>query len=151
MSLSNNFEAELREATLDSVEDAEIDDRLRERIRELLTDYQTRHDYHLDAVVDAVRVETDRSGDTVTYTAHLPHPSFLFEMGTSDHVITPTDADVLSFVWERRHDPPQWVREQYEREGDGWRVFLPEVEVSGLPEGRFVRGALDELRRELEQ
>jgi hypothetical protein len=151
MSLSNNFEAELREATLNSVEEAEIDDRLRERIRELLTDYQTRHDYHLDAVVDAVRVETDRSGDTVTYTAHLPHPSFLFEMGTSDHVITPTDADVLSFVWERRHDPPQWVREQYEREGDGWRVFLPKVEVSGLPEGRFVRGALDELRRELEQ
>jgi len=151
MTLSSDFESELREATLDSVGDAEIDDRLRGRIRDLLTDYQTRHDYNLDAVVDAVRVETDRSGNTVTYTAHLPHPSFLFEMGTSDHVITPTDAEVLSFVWERRHDPPQWVREQYEREGDGWRVFLPKVEVSGLPEGRFVRGALDALRRELEQ
>jgi len=151
MTLDSDFEADLREATLDEVEAADIGDRLRERIRELLGEYQDRHDYNLDAVVEAVRVETDRSGDRITYTAHLPHPSLLFEMGTSDHEITPTNADVLSFVWERRHDPPQWVREEFEREGDGWRVFLPKVEVSGLPEGRFVRGALDELRRELEQ
>jgi len=150
MTLDSDFEADLREATLDSVESADIGDRLRERIRELLGEYQDRHDYNLDAVVEAVRVETDRSGDRITYTAHLPHPSLLFEMGTGDHEITPTNADVLSFVWERRHDPPQWVREEFEREGDGWRVFLPKVEVSGLPEGRFVRGALDELRRELE-
>jgi hypothetical protein len=150
MTLDSDFEADLREATLDSVESADIGDRLRERIRTLLNEYQDRHDYNLDAVIDATRIETDRSGDRVTYTAHLPHPSLLFEVGTPDHEITPTNADVLSFVWERRHDPPQWVREQYEQEGDGWRVFLPRVEVSGLPEGRFVRGALDELRRELE-
>lgn len=150
MKLDSDFESDLREAALDEVETADIGDQLRERIRTLLEEYADRHDYHLDAVVDAIRVETDRSGDRITYTAHLPDPSLLFEMGTQDHEITPTNADVLSFVWERRHDPPQWVREEFEQEGDGWRVFLPKVEVSGLPEGRFVRGALDELRRELD-
>ena len=32
----------------------------------------------------------------------------------------------------------------------GWRVFLPDVDVSGLPESRAIRDALNALRRLLE-
>jgi hypothetical protein len=48
-------------------------------------------------------------------------------------------------VWE---DPPQWVREEFEPEGDGWRVFLPETTPSGLPEARFIRDTLNWLHAE---
>ena len=153
MSLSSTFEADLRDGALNQIEQTardEIAPDLRERIQSLLEDYGSRHDYDVRALVDAVETEVVRSGDTVRVVARLPDPALLFERGTAAHVVEAQSADVLSFVWERRHDPPQWVREEFDREGDGWRVFLPSVEVSGLPEGRFIRDALHDIRRSLE-
>jgi hypothetical protein len=153
MTVASGFEDGLGDAVLDATERRareEVAPLLRERIQSLLRNYGRRHDYRVQPVVEATRTSVDRAGGTVTVRAELPHPAYLFEVGTDAHEITPTNADVLSFIWERRHDPPQWVREKYEREGDGWRVFLPKVEVEGLPEGRFVRDALHDIRRELE-
>jgi hypothetical protein len=102
-------------------------------------------------MVAAIEWDIIRRARNVRIVVRLPDPAYLFETGTADHEIEATNADVLSFVWERRHDPPQWVRDEYEREGDGWRVFLPEVEVTGLPEGRFIRDSLNAFRRRLER
>lgn len=151
--LNSDFEDDLQEALLDDVKQRarnEIAPDLKARIQRLLREYGARHEYDVRALVDAVRVSVEREAGTVRIRAELPDPSLLFEVGTVDHVVEAREADVLSFIWERRHDPPEWVREEFEREGDGWRVFLPKVEVAGLPEGRFVRDALAEMRRELE-
>jgi hypothetical protein len=71
-----------------------------------------------------------------------------WEFGTSDHTVS---GDPLSFVWE---DPPQWVREEFDqargsggRFRSGWRVFLPETDVSGLEESRAIRDSLNGFRR----
>ncbi|MFC7175262.1 hypothetical protein ACFQL0_21380 [Haloplanus litoreus] len=77
-----------------------------------------------------------------------------WEFGTSDHHV---DGDpVLSFVWSGP-DVPQWVRKEFDQARDpsgqfrsGWRVFLPDVDVSGLPESRAIRDAFNGLRRLLE-
>jgi hypothetical protein len=67
-----------------------------------------------------------------------------FETGTTAHEI---DGDpVLTFVWE---DPPQWVQEEFDPEGDGWRVFFDSVNVDGVDEIRFTREGLRVLEREL--
>jgi len=152
MTLSSDFEDDLRDAVLDSIEQRaeSLADELREGIQQRLEDYGQRHDYDVRALVAGVETEVEREGDTVRVVARLPHPALLFERGTVDHVVEAQRADVLPFVWERRHDPPQWVREEFEREGDGWRVFLPRVEVSGLPEGRFIRDTLHDIRRSLQ-
>jgi hypothetical protein len=153
MNLSSDFEDELRDGALNQIEQTardEIAPDLRERIQSLLEDYGDRHDYDVRALVDAVETEVKRAGDTVRVVARLPDPALLFERGTVDHVVEAQGDGVLSFVWSRKHNPPQWVRDEFEREADGWRVFLPSVEVSGLPEGRFIRDALHEIRRSLE-
>lgn len=148
--LDNSFERNLREAMLDEVEQRVRDEflpLLEQHITERLEMYGSEHDYNVDALVAAIRTSTRRTGRGVEAVVELPHPAYLFETGTVAHAIEARNADVLSFVWERRHDPPQWVRDEFDQEGDGWRVFLPRVEVSGLPEGRFVRDALHDIRR----
>lgn len=153
MELDSSFEDDLREALLDDMEQTardEIGPELKRRVTDLLEDYGSRHDYDVRAIVDAMRVSVDRTAEAVEIRLELPDPALLFERGTVDHEVRAKSADVLSFIWERRHDPPQWVRDEFEQEGDGWRVFLPKVEVSGLPEGRFIRDALHQIRRRLE-
>jgi len=148
--LERGFEDDLRAALLDELEqkaEDEIAPELEKRITNLLEAYGSRHDYDVRTLIAGLQVDVVRDGGGVEVVARLPDPALLFERGTVDHEIHAKSADVLSFVWEERHDPPAWVREEYEREGDGWRVFLPSVEVSGLPEGRFIRDALDEIRR----
>lgn len=152
MKLPPDFERKLRTAALDALEAhvrEEVAPTLESGVRDRLEAYGDRHDYDVSTLVEAMRVRVRRGDRHVGVVVELPSPARLFETGTSDHAIRPRNADVLSFVWERRHDPPQWVRQEFEAEGDGWRVFLPEVEVSGLPEGRFVRDTLHQLRRQL--
>jgi hypothetical protein len=116
--------------------------------QDILREAAAVNEWDVEPVVDSLDlVETDRRGGTLAIRFGFTHPAAeYFEYGTSDHTIRGNP--VLSFVWEERHDPPEWVREEFDRETSdggrpGWRVYLPEVEVSGLPEVRFMRGALD--------
>ncbi|WP_135830640.1 hypothetical protein [Halorussus halobius] len=153
MELDSNFEDDLRDAILDAGEEHAADslaDEYEALLREKIEAYGSQHDYDVSTLLAGLSVEVDRTGDAVRLRARLPDPALLFERGTARHEVEAKNADVLSFIWSeggRGADPPEWVREEYERESDGWRVFLPSVEVEGLPEGRFIRDTLAEIRR----
>lgn len=118
-----------------------------------LESYGSTHEYHVQSIIDSFAgVDVDRTSTSLTITYGWEHPAARhFEFGTSDHTI---DGDpVLSFVWS---EPPQWVREEFDQArgaggqyASGWRVFLPSVDVSGLPEARFARDSKHWLRRQL--
>ena len=140
-----SFEADARDALLDELEAyarEEIAPAVQQHAHDILEAYGRRHDYNVESIIAAGETAVERRGDRVVVRWGWPEPAIFFERGTVDHVVEARNADVLSFIWE---DPPQWVREEYEREGDGWRVFLPKVEVSGLPESRFIRDTLNWL------
>lgn len=151
MTLANDFEAQLEQALLDDAWDA-IDgpDGLAQQAvdqsHKLLRAYGSRNDYDVESIIDSLVgpvVERRKHAVTVRYGwAHPAAPHF--EFGTSDHTVRGNP--ILSFVWE---DPPDWIAREFEQEGDGYRVFLPEVEVAGLPESRFVREGFAWLRREV--
>ncbi|MEF8825437.1 MAG: hypothetical protein V5A34_05600 [Halapricum sp.] len=155
-SLASSFEADLRDAVLDDVEQAArntLAEQFAVRAGGRLLEYGRTHDYNVEPIIEAAESDVERRGDMVVVRWGWPKPAIWFEYGTSDHTITPTDADVLSFVWE---DPPQWVREEFDRARDasgrfssGWRVFFPSVDVDGLPESRFIRDTLRWLEQEL--
>jgi hypothetical protein len=162
--LEDGFEDELREALLDDVEEQLVggEDSLIAEFVELvhtrLQSYADRHNYDVESTIESVGdpvVERDRNSLTVTVGWESEQMA-RWEFGTSEHTI---DGDpVLSFVWAETDqpgdDPPEWVREEFPRarnaEGQfqsGWRVFLPEVTVDGIPESRAIRDALNGLRR----
>lgn len=151
-SLENNFERKLREAALDKVEHEVVgkrDNLVHQFVQEAhdrLRAYGERHDYDVEPVIDSLAgPEVTRTERRLEVRIGWDHPAApYFEFGTSDHTIQ--GEPVLSFVWE---DPPDWVATEFEPEGDGYRVFLPEVEVDGLPKSRFIRDALEWLRREV--
>lgn len=148
MELERGFEDDAREALLDDVESKligsgdNVTHQLVQAVHENFREYGREHDYDVEPILDSLQPpEVTRSRDGIAVRLEWDHvAAHYMEMGTSDHTIQ--GQPVLSFVWERRHDPPEWVQEEFDREGDGWRVFLAEVEVSGLPEGRMVRDAL---------
>jgi hypothetical protein len=155
MELDSSFEADLQEALLDDAEQKLVGERNNvvfqaiERVHERLREYAREFDYRVESVIDSLApVDVQRSNGQLTIRFGWQHEAFpYFEYGTSEHTI---EGDpVLSFVWEERHDPPNWVRDEFEQEGDGYRVFLPEVEVAGVKETRAIRSALDWLRRHL--
>jgi hypothetical protein len=148
MSSLPNFEADAREALLDELEDyarEEIAPQVQAHAHEILHQYGQRHDYDVEPIIEAGKTEIIRRGDRVVVRFGWPEPAIYFERGTVEHVVEAKSADVLSFIWE---DPPEWVREEFEPEGDGYRVFLPKVEVAGLPESRFIRDTLNWLHAE---
>ena len=148
MSSLPNFEADAREALLDELEDyarEEIAPQVQAHAHEILHQYGQRHDYDVEPIIEAGKTEIIRRGDRVVVRFGWPEPAIYFERGTVEHVVEAKNADVLSFIWE---DPPEWVREEFEPEGDGYRVFLPKVEVAGLPESRFIRDTLNWLHAE---
>lgn len=117
---------------------------------ERLREYGRELDYRVEPIIDSlvgpeVVEQSDRHFRIRFGWDHKAAP--YLEWGTSDHTIEGNP--VLSFIWEDRHDPPDWVAKEYEREGGGYRVFLPEVEVAGVSETRFMRHCLDWLRREV--
>ena len=121
-----------------------------EAAHERLREYAREFEYRVESVIDSLQGPTiiDQSDRHFTLRFGWDHEAAPYlEWGTSDHTIEGNP--ILSFIWEDRHDPPDWVAEEYEREGGGYRVFLPEVEVAGVRETRFARHALDWLRREV--
>jgi hypothetical protein len=153
MPLEDGFEDALADALLDDAESKLIDGGIvgeaRQAAHDRLRQYADQYDYRVDAIIESFELDTvERSDRTLTIRWGWTHEAAVyFEFGTSDHTI---EGDpVLSFIWEERHNPPEWVRENYEREGDGYRVFLPEVEVDGVRETRFARRSLRYLENEL--
>lgn len=118
--------------------------------------YAQRQGYDVESTIDSLQQpEVERSGNTIIVRVGWASEQMArWEFGTSDHSVQPVNADVLSFVWE---DPPGWVREEFDQARSsggqfrsGYRVFLPEVEVSGLPESRAIRDGINALRRVLQ-
>lgn len=143
--LDGGFEDVAREAVLDEAEQharEEIAPEVRQHAHDILEAYGREHDYDVGPIIAAGETRVERRKGRVVVRWGWPEPAIFFERGTVGHVVEAKNADVLSFIWE---DPPDWVREEYEREGDGWRVFLPKVEVAGLPESRFIRDTLNWL------
>lgn len=127
-----------------------------EQAHEYLRAAGEQHDYAVESVIDSLELtETDERGGTIAVRFGWSHPQAdRYEWGTTDHTIRGNP--ILSFVWEERHDPPEWVRAQFDRERSprgrpGYRTFLREVDVSGIKEIRFARRALDDLQRALEE
>jgi hypothetical protein len=117
------------------------------RVHGRLDRYAREFGYNVEPLKQSLEpVDVQRSGGSLTITFGWSHEAFPYlEYGTSGHTV---EGDpVLSFVWE---DPPGWVTEEFDQEGDGYRVFLPEVEVAGVKETRAVRDALNWLRREMQ-
>ena len=111
-----------------------------------LRSYAGRTDYDVEPIADSFQTpEVNRSDTELTVTWRWDHPAAVYmNNGTSDHTIH--GDPVLSFIWE---DPPASAREQWPEEGDGVRVFVEQVNVSGLPQSRFVQAGLEWLRQEV--
>lgn len=112
-------------------------------------------DWDMETLRQAWDVVVDERGGTIAIRLENTHRAAEYiEFGTSSHTIN--GQPVLSFVWEDRFDPPGWVAEEFERDTSdagrrGYRVFFASVDVAGIPETRFLREALDFLRREMER
>jgi len=110
-----------------------------------LESYGTEQDYRVESVIDSFDgVEADRTEREITATWSWSHTAAEFyEFGTSDHTV---DGDPL-LVFEFNAQEYPYLDEMFP-EGT---AFLPSVDVSGLPEGRWVRDSLNWLRREVGQ
>ncbi|MFC5278647.1 hypothetical protein ACFPM1_07750 [Halorubrum rubrum] len=155
MTLENSWDDKASEAILDDAaakllaNDGPVMDAI-EAAHERLREYGREFDYHVEPIIDSLQgpaiIEQSDRHFTIRWGWDHEAAPYL-EWGTPEHTI---EGDpVLSFIWEDRHNPPDWVAEEYEREGGGYRVFLPEVEVAGIRETRFARHAFDWLRREV--
>jgi hypothetical protein len=108
-----------------------------------LQSYASRNDYDAEPIIDSFGgVEVDRSDTELTVTWSWEHEAAVFyNNGTSDHTI---DGDpVLVFRFDGDEYPH--LEEMFP---DG-TAFLPEVDVSGLPESRFIQAGLNWLRQEV--
>ena len=164
--LDSGFEADLRKAALDEAEaklvgeGANLVFEFVELVHANLRAYGRRHGYDVEATIDSLgqsEVRRTESGLSVRVGWESEQMA-RWEFGTSEHTIDGTP--VLSFVWAETDtpaaDPPEWVREEFDRAradsgefATGWRVFLPEVTVKGLPESRAIRDSLNGFRRVL--
>lgn len=157
--LDRGFEDDLREAVLDEAETALVGEEANlvfefvELVHTRLRAYGRRHGYDVESTIDSLGTpQVERGADSITITVGWDSEQMArWEFGTSDHHID--GQPVLAFIWS---DPPQWIREEFDQARgaggqfeSGWQVFLPEVDVAGLPESRAIRDALNALRRVL--
>lgn len=154
MQLESDFKSKAAESILDKAETELVGKQGNpvyeavQRVHDRLRAYGQEFGYDVEPLIDSFGgVDVQRSEGTLTIRWGWDHPAIeYFEWGTSDHTV---DGDpVLSFVWSR-DEAPDWVAEEFEEEGDGYRVFLPEVEVAGIEETRAIRDSLTWLRGEL--
>lgn len=108
-----------------------------------LRSYASRNDYEAESVIDSFAgPEVSRSDTELAVTWRWDHEAAVYyNNGTSDHTI---EGDpVLAFVFDGDKYP------HLEEMFPGGTAFLPEVDVSGLPESRFVEAGLEWLRQEV--
>jgi hypothetical protein len=110
-----------------------------------LNTYGSEHGYHVETIIDSFAgVDVDRSSSRIDVSWHWTHEAASYmEFGTSDHTVDGNP--LLVFAFSESEYPG--LAEAFP---DG-TAFLPEVEVSGLPEGRWVRDSLTWFRREVSQ
>ncbi|KZX49296.1 hypothetical protein [Haloarcula sp. K1] len=143
---------EARQALLDNVEQTMVGARDNlvfqsvQRVHGRLERYAGRvGDYKVESLIESfagVDYQRDRTSIHVEWS--WAHEAFRFmEFGTSDHTV---EGDPL-LVFEFDAGEYPYLEDMF---GDG-PAFLPEVEVSGLPEARAVRDSLNWLRREVGQ
>jgi hypothetical protein len=147
--LAAGFGDDLRAAVLDKIERAareQLAPEVQEQAHSILQAYGSRNDYDVQPLIDAGDHEVVRERDRILVRWGWPEPAIYFERGTVAHEVRARGDGALRFRWG---DPPQWVRAEFERDGDAWIVYLPSVNVEGLPESRFIRDALHWLRRHL--
>jgi len=121
--------------------------------------YGERNGYDVESTIDSVSdIQTQVEQGRITARVEWGKADQMarWEFGIDSFMmppVTPTQADVLAFVWE---DPPQWVREEFDQARgaggqfqSGYQVFLPRVgerEHPGIPESRAIRDSLNGLR-----
>jgi hypothetical protein len=157
--VESGFVEKAREDALDTIErefvgkQANLIYEFVELVHTRLEAYAQRHGYDVASTIDSVQQpEVSRSGDQITVTVGWASEQMQrWEFGTSDHTVK---GDPLVFVW---HDPPQWVREEFDQArgvggqfATGYQVFLPETNVAGLPESRAIRDSMHAIRRVIE-
>lgn len=159
--VESGFEQDLETMILDHAEQRlqELFENFVELVHMRLRSYGQRHGYDVESAIESVSdVQIDRSSGTLTARVGWRDEQMgRWEFGIDPFTMpgkTPTNAEVLSFVWE---DPPQWVREEFDRARSsggqfrsGWRVFLPRTDETphpGMPESRAIRDSLNGLRR----
>lgn len=160
MQLDSSFEADLRESLLDSAEremvgkQANLAFQFVELVHTNLRAYGQRHGYDVESTIESLgQPEVQRSGGTLTVRVGWTSDQMArWEFGTSDHTVRGNDGP-LSFVWAGP-DVPDWVRQEFDQArtsggqfARGWRVFLQEVDVEGIPESRAIRDSLNALRQ----
>lgn len=152
--LDASFEADLQEALLDDAEGklaTEFDPivyRAIEQAHKRLRDWGRERDYNVEPIIESlVQPTVDRSDGRLTIRWGWTHDAAgYFEWGTPSNYQIDGDP-VLSFVWE---DPPRWVKKEFDREGDGYRVFFQNVDSGrGIAETRFTRRCIEWLRQEV--
>lgn len=151
--LESGFEATLREALVDDIEAKLYNEpnnlafQFMREVADRFRSYGQTFDIDVEPIIEAMRVtDAQRTRNGARVTIEMPHGATgIFEFGASPHTIQGNP--VLSFVWE---DPPDWVTEEFEQEGEGYRVFLPEVDHPGVPEARAIRDTLHWFRREVQ-
>jgi len=151
--LDADFEEEAAENIMDSVEAGLIGQQGNlvfeaiQQSKEALEDFAD--EYDINPIWESLSgPEVERSDRQITVRWSFDHPAAgYFEFGTPDNYEIDGDP-VLSFVWE---DPPAWVKDEFDREADGWRVFFSQVDSGdGIDETRFTRWGLRWLRFQLE-
>ncbi|WP_049986829.1 hypothetical protein [Halobellus rufus] len=111
-----------------------------------LRSYGTTHDYHVEPIIEGFDgVEATRSSGSIKASWSWSHEAAAhFEYGTSDHSVSSSDGPL---VFEFDADRYPYLDEMFPQ----GTAFLPETDVSGLPEGRWIRDSLNWFRREVSQ
>lgn len=109
----------------------------------VLRSYGSRSDYDVEPIIDSFAgVDVSRSDSELRVTWKWDHEAAVYmNQGTTDHTVEGNP--LLVFRFNRGEYPG--LAELFP---DGV-AFLPEVEVSGLPESRFVQAGLNWLRQEV--
>jgi len=151
LTITDAVSPEVREQYLDSVystlvgAEGNLVFQAVQQAHDALRAYGSEYDYRVESIIDSFQgVEADRSADRITASWHWEHEAASYmEFGTSDHTVD--GSPLLVFSFSESEYPG--LAEMFP---DG-TAFLPEVEVSGLPEARWVRDSLTWFRREVGQ
>ena len=151
LTIADAVSAEVRDQYLDSVYSTLVgaEDNLVfqtiQQAHDQLESYGREYDYEVASIIDSFEgVEAERSDARITASWSWSHEAASYmEFGTSDHAV---DGDpLLVFEFDAAEYP--YLDEMFP---DG-TAFLQSVDVSGLPEARWVRDSLNWLRREVGQ
>lgn len=147
MTLDDSFEADLREAVLDDVEQRvreDIGPQLEQTARENWQAYASRNGYDIDHIWEDAKLHIGRDEGGISIRLEWPGLTALFEFGVDPHTIEGNP--ILAFHWP---SPPEGTRppgapEHVVAESVNWGSV-----TGGIPESRAIRDALEDTRQVL--